>query len=277
MSRQTIRRRLANGWQPSDNRQIEILPPNQNVATDGHPVATRHGSYVTASILALSALALGGIQLAIDAQYAGAFSRTPVEAVLQATQGIAIGLAAMMLPSVAAVLRRTGQAGWSRIAWAIWPGFLVLSVLAAMGFSAGGLSDTLAGRAASIEQAQSAREQRTQAIATAQRAADTATEARKAECVPRGPRCRDREADERAALAALNAAIAAPLPPAPAIASADPGGDAAAANLTWLSGGIVHATAANIEQAWIAGRAIMPAFAGLLLSMAIMVWPRRRW
>src|SRR5262249_54862129 len=159
--------RLASGWQPSDRPQIEILPRNQNVATNGHPVATHHGSYVTASILALSALALGGIQLAIDAQYAGAFSRTPVEAMLQATQGIAIGLAAMMLPSVAAVLRRTGQAGWSRIAWAIWPGFLVLSVLAAMGFSAGGLSDTLAGRAASIEQAQSAREQRTQAIATA--------------------------------------------------------------------------------------------------------------
>jgi hypothetical protein len=174
------------------------------------------------------------------------------------------------------VLRRTGQAAWSGIAWAIWPGFLILSVLAAMGFSAGGLSDTLAGRAGSIEQARSAREQRAQVIATAQRAADTVMEARKAECAPRGPRCRDREADERAALAALNAAIAAPLPLAPAMASADPGGDSAAANLTWLSGGIVHATAADIERAWIAGRAVMPALAGLMLSMALIVWPRRR-
>jgi hypothetical protein len=275
LSRQTVRRRLANGWQPSDRPKIEILPPNQNVATDGHPVATHNGSYITASILALSALALGGIQLAIDAQYAGAFGRTPIEAMLQATQGVAIGLAAMMLPSVAAVLRHTGQPAWSRIAWAIWPGFLVLTVLAGMGFSAGGLSDTLAGRAASIEQAQSARDQRAQALATAQRAADTATEARKAECAARGPRCRDREADERTALAALNTAIAAPLPLAPAIASADPGGDVAAANLTWLSGGIVHATAADIQRAWIAGRAIMPALAGLLLSMAVITWPRR--
>jgi hypothetical protein len=112
--------------------------------------------------------------------------------------------------------------------------------------------------------------------ALAQRAADTATEARKAECAPRGARCRDREADERAALAALNAAIAAPLPLAPAIASADPGGDAAAANLTWLTRGYLRATAADIERAWIAGRAIMPALAGLLLSMAVMTWPRRR-
>src|SRR5262249_29142716 len=138
------------------------------------------------------------------------------------------------------------------------------------------LSDMLAGRAASIEQAQNAREQRVQAIAMAQRAANTATEARKAECAPRGPRCRDREADERSALAALNITIAAPLPHAPSIASADPGGDAAAANLTWLFGGIVHATAADIERAWIAGRAIMPALAGLLLSMAVITWPRRQ-
>jgi len=91
--------------------------------------------------------------LSSTGQYAGEFGRTPAEAMLQAMQGVAIGLAAMMLPSVAAVLRRTGQAGWSRIAWAIWPGFLVLSVLAAMGFSARGLSDTLAGRGASIQQA----------------------------------------------------------------------------------------------------------------------------
>ena len=145
-----------------------------------------------------------------------------------------------------------------------------------MGFSAGGLSDTLASRAGAIEQVVLAKDQRAHSIAIARRAADTATEARKAECAARGPRCRDREADERVALAALNAAIAAPLPLAPAIASADPGGDAAAANLTWLSGGIVHATAADIERAWIAGRAVMPALAGLMLSMALIVWPRRR-
>jgi hypothetical protein len=84
------------------------------------------------------------------------------------------------------------------------------------------------------------------------------------------------EADERAAVAALNTAIAAPIPLAPAIASADPGGDAVAASLTWLTRGYLHATAADIERTWIAGRAIMPALAGLLLSMAVMTWPRRR-
>lgn len=32
----------------------------------------------------------------------------------------------------------------------------------------------------------------------------------------------------------------------------------------------------DIERAWIAGRAVMPALAGLMLSMALIVWPRRR-
>ncbi len=239
-------------------------------------MATCYGSYVTASILVLSALALGGIQLAIDAQYAGGFGRTPIETTLQAVQGVAIGLAALILPSVAAVLRRAGHRSWCHLAWIVWPGFLVLTILAGMGFSAGGLSDMLAGRSGAIEQAVLAKDQHAQSIVIAQRAAETATEARKAECAPRGPRCRDREVDERAALAALNAAIAAPILLAPAIASADSGGEAVAANLNWLSGGIVHATAADIERVWIAGRAIMPALAGLLFSMAVMTWPRRR-
>ena len=41
--------------------------------------------------------------------------------------------------------------------------------------------------------------------------------------------------------------------------------------------GLLKATAADIERTWITGRAVMPAFAGLLLSTGIIVWPRRRW
>jgi hypothetical protein len=110
------------------------------------------------------------------------------------------------------------------------------------------------------------------------RQTSAATEARKAECAPiRGPKCRDREADERTALAALNVAIAIPLPPTVSISAADPGAEAAAANVSWASFGLLKATAADIERTWITGRAVMPAFAGLLLSMAVMTWPRRRW
>src|SRR6266446_6238782 len=52
---------------------------------------------------------------------------------------------------------------------------------------------------------------------------------------------------------------------------------ALAANVSWASFGLLKATAADIERTWITGRAVMPAFAGLLLSMAVMTWPRRRW
>ncbi len=61
------------------------------------------------------------------------------------------------------------------------------------------------------------------------------------------------------------------------ISAADPGAEAAAANVSWASFGLLKATAADIERTWITGRAVMPAFAGLLLSMAVMTWPRRRW
>jgi hypothetical protein len=53
-------------------------------------------------------------------------------------------------------------------------------------------------------------------------------------------------------LAALNVAIATPLPFPSRHRERRPR-DAAAANLTWLSGGIVDATSADIERAWIAG------------------------
>jgi len=256
----------------------QILPPANPHAHPARTPAHDGGCYVAAGVLALAAVALGGIQLAIDAQYAGSFGRTPIETALQGMQGVAIGLVAMILPCVASVLRRTGQIGLSSGAWAVWSGFLGLTILAGMGFSAGGMSDAIASRAGAIEQAVRVKEQRAQGIATAQRAADTAMEARKAECAPiRGPRCRDREADERTALAALNAAIAIPLPPTVSISASDPGAEAAAANVSWVSFGLLKATAADIERTWITGRAVMPAFAGLLLSMAIMVWPRQRW
>ena len=282
--RRTIKRWLDDGWRPDQavvKVEPQILPPAPPAQGDAHPARTpahQGESYVAAVVLALAATALGGIQLAIDAQYAGSFGRTPIETALQGMQGVAIGVVAMILPCVASVLRRTGQIGLSRGSWAIWSGFLVLTILAGMGFSAGGLSDAIAGRAGAIEQAVRVKEQRAQGIATAQRAADTGTEARKAECAPiRGPRCREREADERTALAALNAAIAMPLPPTVSISASDPGAEAAAANVSWVSFGLLKATAADIERTWITGRAVMPAFAGLLLSMAIMVWPRRRW
>src|SRR5262245_36364696 len=79
--RRTIKRWLDGGWRPDQavvKVEPEILPPAPPAQGDAHPDAhparapAHHGgSYVAAGVLALAAVALGGIQLAIDAQYAG--------------------------------------------------------------------------------------------------------------------------------------------------------------------------------------------------------------
>jgi len=70
----------------------QILPPANPHAHPARTPAHDGGCYVAAGVLALAAVALGGIQLAIDAQYAGSFGRTPIETALQGMQGVAIAL-----------------------------------------------------------------------------------------------------------------------------------------------------------------------------------------
>jgi hypothetical protein len=255
-----------------------VMPavPTVTAPVTAAPVTTAHhgGSRMAAMALGLAAVLLGGAQLVIDAKYSANFGHNPVEAALLAAQGLGIGLAALMLPGAASLFARAGHRAWALTAWSAWLAFMALSTMAGLGFTAGGMGDIMAGRSAAIMSADEARAQRSVAVATLQRALDTATEARRAECAKRGPLCRDREADERAALTALNTAIAVPLPPLAAISAADPGGDAAAANIAWLTG--IRVTAADVEHAWVLGRAIMPGLAGTLLAMAVVTWPRRR-
>src|SRR5258707_13889560 len=76
--RRTIKRWLDNGWRPDQavvNVEPQIPPPAPSAQADAHPHAhpartpAHHGgSYVAAGVLALAGVALGGIQLAIDAQ-----------------------------------------------------------------------------------------------------------------------------------------------------------------------------------------------------------------
>src|SRR4029077_10650483 len=92
--RRTIKRWLDDGWRPDQvavKVDPQILPPASPAQGDAHPAhipAHHGGSYVAAGVLALAAVALGGIQLAIDAQYAGSFGRTPIETAFQGMQGV---------------------------------------------------------------------------------------------------------------------------------------------------------------------------------------------
>src|SRR5258708_6255972 len=68
VSRQTIRRRLETGWQPSDTPTVEIIEPTQSVATmatpHGHP-GQGYGSYWRATGRIAIGLVIAGCGVAI--------------------------------------------------------------------------------------------------------------------------------------------------------------------------------------------------------------------
>ena len=80
------------------------------------------------------------------------------------------------------------------------------------------------------------------------------------------PLCRDREADERAALAALNAAIAAPVPVAPTIATADPQVTAVVRLTTWAGFRLAADDVVNLRLVLMA---MLPNIAGLVLMFGV--------
>jgi hypothetical protein len=94
-------------------------------------------------------------------------------------------------------------------------------------------------------------------------AANAARKAREAECEIRGPRCRERETDERTALAALTAAIAVPISPVATIAEADPQVTAALRLVRWTG---LKLTSDDVTNLRLALMAILPNIAGLVLA-----------
>ncbi len=82
----------------------------------------------------------------------------------------------------------------------------------------------------------------------------------------RGPLCRDREADERAALSALSSAIAAPVPTVATIADADPQVIAALRLAIW---GGLKLTRDDVVNLRLALTAMMPNIAGVVLAFGV--------
>ena len=213
VSRQTIRRWRAKGWKPPAQASIEIVQPVQRVATCGHPLA---------ALLILLAISIAVLALVINAQTGWHFGTTPLAAVTFAAMATAGDLLAIVLPSAAARLWHSHHRVMAMAAWVVWSTAAGLAVLASLGFMERNVSDTAASRQAIVTAAASFAEQRTSAIEAARIAANAATKAKDAECMRRGPLCRDREADERTSFDKLNTAIAVPIPTAPAIGVEDP-------------------------------------------------------
>src|SRR5262249_48549981 len=165
-----------------------------------------------AAVLTIIALAIGVLALVINGQTGWRFGTTPLAAWTFAGLSIAADALAITLPAVAVALWHAGRRRLPLTAWIVAGVAITCAALASLGFTELHFADTAAGRRAIVTTSSTLADQRTARIAAAQLAATAATKAREGECAIRGPRCRERETDERTALTALASAVADPVP-----------------------------------------------------------------
>jgi hypothetical protein len=269
VSHSTIRRRIANGWTPAAALPVEIQPPPAKeqpgevaVWPSAAMVAARGWPGVSAALI-IVAIGIGAPALTINAQAGFRFGTTPLASVTFVGLSVAADGLAIVLPTAAIGLWHARRLGVAALAWLTWMVAAAMAVLGSLGFAELHFSDTAAGHHAIVAMSTAVTDQRTDGIAAAQFAADTATKAREAECGVRGPRCRDREADERAAIAALASAIAAPVPAFATIADANPQITAAVRLARWAG---LKVTAEDFVSVRLTLMATLPNMAGLVLA-----------
>jgi hypothetical protein len=177
-----------------------LAPPNETPWLQ-EPEQSPDGSRLVGIFLAGTALILAGVGLLTNAQFAASLGQTPVASSLLAALGLAIDALALILPCTATVLWRGRHRLASVGAWAVWAGAVTVTLIAAAGFAAGNIGDSVMARGAKIaERAElssriaTLEERHKEAIAAAERA-------RAAECVKVGPICRQRESALAAVLA----------------------------------------------------------------------------
>jgi hypothetical protein len=235
ISRSTVRERLRKGWQPlpanvqrrDDEPAIRPAasppappPPSPPLAKARQSIATTR--VAGAAILAIAALGIAALAVAINAQYGASIGETTLTSQTFMGLAIAVDLLAVVLAPAAVGLWRTKQRGLAIATWATWGVAVFLATLATLGYLQKNLADASATRAATLTMAAATADQRAAVIAAARLAVDTSRKARESECSVRGQRCLQREAEERAAVSALTAAVAAPIVVPARIADPDP-------------------------------------------------------
>ena len=120
---------------------------------------------------------LAGVGLLTNAQFAASLGQTPVSSTLLAALGFAIDGLGLILPCVAGVLWCGRQRLASVSAWAVWAGAVTVTLIAAAGFAAGNIGDSVTARKAKITEGaeltvriETLQERHKEAIAAAERA-----------------------------------------------------------------------------------------------------------
>jgi hypothetical protein len=227
--------------------KVEPVPPVVKVEPAPLPAPPRPhlqpAARPTRWLLSASALALAGSGIVINGWFARSLGSTEVAGWLFLTVGVAADVCALALPSVAAHLRGPRRA----LAWALWTMTVAWALIASIGFVSVNVADVAATRSSP-------------GVELARRIADAATVARQGECLRRGPLCRDREADERAALAKLEAARADVV--------VDPQVAGASKLIAWATAGLVQPSTSDVALARLLLLTLLPQIGGLVLLVA---------
>lgn len=222
-----------------------------------------------AGIVMLLGLATAAVGLWLNASFLWSFGRTSDAGITLAVIGIVTDAITLVLPAVTAGLWARRRPILTIAAVTVYLVAVVMTGLNALGFAATHIGDAVASRQAATTTSIATTEQRSNRIAVAQLAVNAAATARQAECTRRGPLCREREAEERAALAALDRAVTVPIPIAATIGAADPQIEAATHMAAWLSRGLVAPSAGDVQMLRLLGVALMPILGGLLVAFGV--------
>jgi hypothetical protein len=257
VSRQTMRRRLAKGWQPPKAQSVEIIEPTQRVATCGHPHSRpgqRYGSHWRATGRVATGLVIAGCGVAIAATSIRANAWFGRSLTTDTTAGEIFSSLSVLAEVVACAIPTGNRFYWQdgdRRA-ALKGVVLMCLALTVVFFAASGfvLTNVSAGTELRGDRV-------TPAVALAQRTADVIAKSREDECKKRGDRCRTLEAQERQALADLAAARA------EVRAMADPQAQA------------LHVDSNTVRTVQAAAMVGMCLAAGYIIAFgAGLVWPR---
>ena len=308
VTRKTIRARLKRGWVPNQSADVSgvskpkrkartmvksgelpmvppmvpvaelpMVPPADlpmgNVPAEVSTLPVTPAAFV-AIVLAVTSLAMAGIGIFMNAQFAASLGQTQQSAAILAAIGASVDITAVILPSIGSALWQSKHQAASVGAWLIYVGVMLLTLLASAGFAASNIGDTVANRNASISE-RAELVSRIDALKARHDAAIAAANAGvNSECATgEGVVCRKRRDQLAVTLAdpepELNAAIS-QLNRIPVYAADDP----AATFIAQVTDGYI--APAVVQRVRIAGLTAAPATAGLLLSFAWLAWPRRQ-
>ena len=232
------------------------------------------GRLALIAVLALISFGVIALALFINGQTGWHFGTSSLASMTFMGLAIAGDVLAFVLPATVVALWHGRRRRLASMALLTCVAVSMLAVLNTLGFVELHTTDTAAGRQAIVTTASASTDRRNATITAAQLALTTAAKQREAECAVRGARCRDREADERATLAALNAAVAVPIPAAATIADADPQITATLRLANWAG---LKLTATDVVNLRLVLMALLPNIAGLVLAFAMgLARPQRR-